>query len=46
MSLTISTEETPLTTVIEAQESCDVTTCNIPNTHVEEKKDKDRNQTI
>ena len=45
MSLTISMEVTLLTTVIEAQEGQDVTTCNIPNTffqtHVE--KDKDRN---
>ena len=49
MSLTISTEGTLLTTVIEAQEGHDVTTCDIPNafvqTHVEE-KDKDGNQAI
>ena len=48
-SLTISTEETLLTTVIKAQEGQDITTCGIPNafiqTHVEE-KDKDGNQTI
>ena len=41
MSLTISMEETLLTTVIEGQEEHDVTTCDIPNafvqTHVEEK---------
>ena len=47
MSLTISTEGTLLTAVIEAQEGQDITTCNIPNafvqTHVEE-KDKDGNQ--
>ena len=49
ISLTISSEGTLLTTVIEAQEGHDVKTCDIPNafvqTHVEE-KDKDRNQTI
>ena len=49
MSLTISTEGTLLTAVIEAQEGCDIATCNTPNafvqTHVEE-KDKDGNQTI
>ena len=49
MSLTISTEGTLLTAVIEAQEGCDVATCNIPNafvqTHVEE-NDKDGNRTI
>ena len=48
-SPSISTEGTLLTTVIEAQEGQDVTTCDIPNafvqTHVEE-KDKDGNQTI
>ena len=48
-SLTISTEGTLLTTVIEAQEGQDVATCDIPNafvqTHVEE-KDKDSNRTI
>ena len=41
MSLTVSTEGTLLTTVIEAQEGQDITTCDIPNafvqTHVEEK---------
>ena len=46
MSLTIRTEGTLLTTVIEAQEGCDVTTYSIKNafvqTHVEE-KDKDGN---
>ena len=46
MSLTISMEQTLLTTVIKAQEGHDVTTCNIPNafvqTHMEE-KDKDGN---
>ena len=46
MSLTISMEGTLLTTVIEAQECQDVTTCNIPGafvqTHIEE-KDKDGN---
>ena len=40
-SLTISMEGTLLTAVIEAQEGCDVTTCDIPNafiqTHMEEK---------
>ena len=40
-SLTISTEGTLLTTVIEVQEGCDIATCNIPNafvqTHVEER---------
>ena len=49
MSPTISAEGTLLTTVIEAGEGQDVTTCDIPNafvqTHVEE-KDKDGNQTI
>ena len=49
MILTISTEGTLLTTVIEAQEGQDITTCDIPNafvqTHVEE-KDKDAKQTI
>ena len=48
-SLTVSTEGTLLTAVIEGQEGHDVTTCDIPNafvqTHVEE-KDKDGNQTI
>ena len=42
MSPTISTEGTLLTAVIEAQEGCDVATCDIPNelvqTHVEEKE--------
>ena len=46
MSPTVSTEGRLLTTVIEAQEDQDVTTCDIPNafvqTHVEE-KDKDGN---
>ena len=46
MSKTISIKGTLLTTVIEAQEGQDITTCNIPNafvqTHVEE-KDKDGN---
>ena len=46
MSLTVSTEGTLLTTVIEAQEGQDVATCDIPNafvqTHVDE-KDKDGN---
>ena len=46
MSLTISTEGTLLTAVIEAQEGCDITTCDIPNafvqTHVDE-KNKDGN---
>ena len=46
MNLTISTEGTQLTSVIEAQEDQDVATCDIPNaflqTHVEE-KDKDGN---
>ena len=41
MSLTVSTGGTLLTTVIEAQEGHDVTTCDVPNafvqTHVEEK---------
>ena len=49
MSPTMSMEGTLLTTVIEAQEGQDITTCDIPNafvqTHVEE-KDKDGNQTI
>ena len=48
-SLTISTEETLLTAVIEAQEGQDVATCNIPNTFVQthvEVKDKDGNRTI
>ena len=49
MSLTISTEGTLLTTVIEAQEGQDIATCDIPNafvqTHVEE-KEKDGNHTI
>ena len=48
-SLTVNMEGTLLTAVIETQEGCDITTCNIPNafvqTHVEE-KDKDGNQTI
>ena len=42
MKPTISTEGTLLTAVIEAQEGCDVATCDIPNelvqTHVEEKE--------
>ena len=46
MSLTISMEGPLLTTVIEAQEGCDIAICDIPNvsvqTHVEE-KDKDGN---
>ena len=46
MCLTISTEGTLLTAVIEAQEGQDVPECDIPNafiqTHVEE-KDKDGN---
>ena len=45
MSLTVSMDRTLLTTVIEAQEGCDIATCNIPaffQTHVEE-KDKDGN---
>ena len=49
MSLTISTEGTLLSTVIEEQEGQDITTCNIPNTFVQthvEEKDKDGNQTI
>ena len=49
MSLTVSMERTLLTTVIDAQEGCDVATCNIPNTFVQthvEEKDKDRNKTI
>ena len=41
MSPTVSMEGTLLTAVIEAQEGCDITTCDIPNTlvqtHVEEK---------
>ena len=45
-SLTVSMEGTLLTVVIEAQEGCDIATCDIPNafvqTHVEE-NDKDRN---
>ena len=45
----MSMEGTLLTTVIDAQEGQDLTTCNIPNafvqTHVEE-KDKDGNHTI
>ena len=49
VSLTISTEGTLLTTVIEAQEGQDIKMCSIPNafiqTHVEE-KDKDGNRTI
>ena len=46
MSLTVSMERTLLTTMIEAQEGCDVATCNIPNTFVQthvEEKDKDGN---
>ena len=35
MSLTISMEGTHLTAVIKAQESQDVTTCNIPNAFVQ-----------
>ena len=49
MSLTVSTEGTLLTAVIEALENCDVTTCNIPNAFVQahvEEKDKDGNQAI
>ena len=49
MSLTISTEGTLLTAVIEAQEGQDVATCNIPNAFVQtqvEEKDKDGNRTI
>ena len=49
MSLTVRMEGTLLTAVIETQEGCDVTTCNIPNTFVQthvEEKDKDGNQTI
>ena len=49
MSLTISMEGTLLTTVMEAQEGQDVTTCTIPNTFVQihvEKKGKDGNSTI
>ena len=49
MRLTISTEGTLLTTVINAQEGQDVATCDIPNTFVQahvEEKDKDGNQTI
>ena len=45
MSLTVSTEGTLLTAVIEAQEG-DITTCDIPNTFVQthvEEKDKDGN---
>ena len=46
MSLPISTEGTLLTAVIEAQEGCDITTCDILNafvqTHVDE-KNKDGN---
>ena len=48
-SLTISTEETLLTAVIEAQEGQNVATYNIPNTFVQthvEEKDKDGNRTI
>ena len=48
-SLTISMEGMLLTTVIEAQEGHDITTCDIPNvfvqTHMDE-NDKDGNQTI
>ena len=46
MSLTISTEGTLLTTVIEAQEGQDVATCDISNTFVQthvEERDKDGN---
>ena len=46
MSLTVSTEGTLLTTVIEAQEGHDAATCDIPNTFVQthvEEKDKDGN---
>ena len=49
MSLTVSTEGTLLSAVIEAQEGQDIATCDVSNafiqTHVEE-KDKDGNQTI
>ena len=42
MSLTISMEGTLLTPAIEAQEGCDITSCNISNafvqTHLEEKE--------
>ena len=48
-SLTVSTEGTLLTAVIDTREGQDVATCDIPNafvqTHVEE-KDEDGNQTI
>ena len=46
---TVSMEGTLLTTVIEAQESHDITTCDIPNTFVQthvEEKDKDGHTTI
>ena len=49
MSLTISTEGTLLTAVIEAQEGWYVTTCDIPNAFVQahvEENDKDGNQNI
>ena len=48
-SPTVSTEQTILTVVIEAQDGCDVTTCGIPNAFVQphvEKKDKDGNHII
>ena len=48
-SPTIRTEGTLLTAVVEAQECCDASTCNIPNTFFQtniEEKDKDGNQTI
>ena len=49
MSLTVSTEATLLTAVIESQEGHDVATCGIPNAFVQthmEGKDKDGYQTI
>ena len=48
-SLTVSMEGTLLTAVIEAQECCDVATCDISNEFVQtdvQEKDKDGNQTI
>ena len=46
MSMTVSTEGTLVTIVIEAKESHDAATCNIPNTFVQthvEEKDEDGN---
>ena len=46
MNSTVSMEGTLLTTVIIAQEDCDITTCDIQNVFVQahiEEKDKDGN---